>query len=76
MSSSKTVTLHSASTELQLDAIVDQIDAPNQVAGYHFRMEEYEGMYEEGILAHVKPEESQIVSFILCKDVDGHNRRA
>ncbi|KAL2757579.1 glycoside hydrolase family 15 protein [Sodiomyces alcalophilus JCM 7366] len=72
-SDSKIATFHSASCKLQLDVVVDRGDVDAGEEPYVcFRTEKRDGMLGEGLVARIKVQEGQAISFVLRDDKPDH----
>ena len=69
---SKVATFRSKDTQLQLDVAVEKGENETSCPLITFRKEKRDGIHGEGLVAQIRIEEGQTISFVLRNDIEHH----
>ncbi|KAI1065447.1 hypothetical protein LB507_000385 [Fusarium sp. FIESC RH6] len=69
---SKVATFRSKDTQLQLDVAVEKGENETSCPLITFRKEKRDGIHGEGLVAQIRIEEGQTISFVLRNDIEQH----
>ncbi|KAF5023590.1 hypothetical protein F66182_4348 [Fusarium sp. NRRL 66182] len=69
---SKVASFHSTDSKLQLDVAVEKGENETSCPLINFRKETRPGVNGEGLVAHIRIEEGQTISFVLRNDIEQH----